>query len=80
MFWITSFFGIAICYAINIFCGVKVVKFVGAHAGFNPRMKELNQQLTKTLIILVFIINGIGGTPDWLFLSLSKPISSLAIK
>jgi hypothetical protein len=44
-----------ISYSINIVCGVKVVKFVGAHAGFNVRMKELNQQLTKSLIILVWI-------------------------
>jgi hypothetical protein len=26
---------------------------VGSHAEINPRMKELNQQLTKTLIFLV---------------------------
>jgi hypothetical protein len=26
---------------------------VGAHVGFNPGMKELNQQLTKSLIVLV---------------------------
>src|SRR4051812_94676 len=43
-----------ISYSINLFCGIKVVKFVGAHGGFNPRMKELNQQLTKSLIVLVW--------------------------
>jgi hypothetical protein len=49
----TLFASNAISSIINIFCGVKLVKFVGSHAGFNPRTKELNQQLTKTLIILV---------------------------
>jgi hypothetical protein len=41
-------------YAINVACGVKVVKFVAAHTSFNPGIKVLNQQLTKSLIILVW--------------------------
>jgi hypothetical protein len=55
MFWIVSFLAMAIFYSINIFCGIKLVKFVAAHA-VNPRTKELNQQLTKTLVILVGIL------------------------
>jgi hypothetical protein len=41
---------------VNIFCGIKMVTFVQSHADFNPRMKELNRQLTNNLIILVWII------------------------
>jgi hypothetical protein len=36
-----------------MFCGLKVVKFVRANSVLNPRAKELNQQLTKTLFIMV---------------------------
>jgi hypothetical protein len=53
---IAAFVFMMICYAINLYCGTKVVKFVAARA-FNPRTKKLNQQLTKTLIILVCKIN-----------------------
>jgi hypothetical protein len=45
--------GMLVSYSINTFCGLKVLKLVSAHAGFNPRLKELNQQLTQNLIILV---------------------------
>jgi hypothetical protein len=48
-----SMLAMAIAYSINIICGLKVVKFVRANTNINARMKALNQQLTKTLIILV---------------------------
>jgi hypothetical protein len=48
--------GTLISYSINVFCGIKVVKFVRIQGAFNPRAKELNQQLTKSLIFLVCLL------------------------
>jgi hypothetical protein len=39
-------------YLIIIFCGRQMVKYVAAHA-MNERLRELNKQLTKSLIIIV---------------------------
>jgi hypothetical protein len=50
-------FVLALCYATSygviFFCGWKMVRFVSQHASFNARLKELNRQLTRNLIILV---------------------------
>uniref|UniRef100_A0A1I8C038 G_PROTEIN_RECEP_F1_2 domain-containing protein n=1 Tax=Meloidogyne hapla TaxID=6305 RepID=A0A1I8C038_MELHA len=42
-----------ICYAIVIFCGFKMVRFVHINSSLTQKMKELNKQLIKTLIVLV---------------------------
>jgi hypothetical protein len=39
---------------IIIFCGIKMVRFVAAHA-MTEHLKELNRQLSRSLILLVFI-------------------------
>jgi hypothetical protein len=59
MFFTICSLSMILCYIVNIFCGTKMVAFVQSHADFNPRMKELNRQVTKNLIILVmdFLIN-----------------------
>ncbi|KAL7070768.1 hypothetical protein ACQ4LE_010068 [Meloidogyne hapla] len=41
-----------ICYAIVIFCGFKMVRFVHINSSLTQKMKELNKQLIKTLIVL----------------------------
>jgi hypothetical protein len=33
-----------------------MVAFVKSHAGFNAKLKELNRQLTKSLVILVWAL------------------------
>jgi uncharacterized membrane protein len=45
-----------VSYIIIIICGRKMVKFV-AENDFTGKLKELNRQLTRNLIILVCIIN-----------------------
>jgi hypothetical protein len=54
MLWVLLFllFNIS-CYVISVCCVIKIVSFVRAHIGMNPRMKELNRKLTMNLIILV---------------------------
>nr|CAD2138798.1 unnamed protein product [Meloidogyne enterolobii]CAD2196223.1 unnamed protein product [Meloidogyne enterolobii] len=42
-------------YFIIIICGIKMVKYVNSHAGFDQEMKRLLKQLTKTLIILAVV-------------------------
>ena len=42
----------SLTYSIIIFCGIKMVRYVAIHA-MHERLKELNKQLTKTLIIWV---------------------------
>jgi hypothetical protein len=52
--WDYLFYGLQIItYVMVLFCGVKMVRYVNAYAGFNQRLRDLNRQLSKSLIILV---------------------------
>jgi hypothetical protein len=42
----------AISHAAIFFCGWQMVRFIGQRASFNARLKELNRQLTRNLILL----------------------------
>nr|CAD2208958.1 unnamed protein product [Meloidogyne enterolobii] len=47
--------GILLPFIIIFICGFKMVHYVNLHTGFDQNMKRLLKQLTKTLIILVYL-------------------------
>jgi hypothetical protein len=48
----------AVSYCVILCCGWMMVRFVRNHATLNARLKQLNRQLTRTLIILVRLLVG----------------------
>nr|CAD2138796.1 unnamed protein product [Meloidogyne enterolobii] len=52
---IMTFVIVILPYLIIFICGFKMVYYVNLHTGLSQNMKRLLKQLTKTLIILIFI-------------------------